>query len=200
VRYIFIVLFLITFVFAKQCADQYNPEGFFDAPRRLGEIVDNNLKNLKLFGKVKEYKKLHFKKLKISNKMYYVKKSSFVKKGDYIYPLISGLWKYHIDKNGNIDELDIADVFEYKGDVESVANEVNGDFNGLWSRWGGSAYAMRMVPEDAQIRYGSFYLSMTVYLYGVKEDATELKYTTIDYNILNYTNEVNRFIKCKERK
>ncbi len=199
-RYIFVVLFLITLSFSKQCADQYNPEGFFDAPQRLGEIVDSNLKHLKLFAKAKEYKELHFGKLKINNKIYFVKKDSFVKKGDYIYPVKSGLWRYHVDKNGNVDELDIADAFEYKDTAESVANEINSDFNGLWSRWGGSAYAMKMIPDDAQIRYGSFYLSMTVYLYGVKDDATDLKNTTIDYHLLNYTNEVNGFIKCKKRK
>ncbi len=190
---------MLSTLFSKECADQYNNEAFLDAPMRVGDILDEGLKGLSLFGSAKLYKKLGFKIVKIDKEEYYIKPNSYKKLGDYIYPIKSGLWKYHIDKNGFVDEFDIADVYSYKDRVESVASEINSDFEGLWSKWGGDDYALKLLPEDAQLRYGSFYLSLNVYLYGVKEDATNLDKTVVNYHFLNYTDEVNRYIKCKNK-
>ncbi len=196
-RVIFILLFTFSLLFSKECADQYNDEAFLDAPSRLGDILDEGLKGLPLFGSAKAYKKLGFKKIDIDEENWYIKPGSYIKEKDYIYPINSGLWKYHVDKSGFVDEFDIADAYSYKDRVESVANEINSDFEGMWSRWGGDDYALKLLPEDAQLRYGDFYLSLNVYLYGVKEDATNLKNTVINYHFLNYTNEVNQYLKCK---
>jgi len=195
---IFILLFGVSLLFSKECADQYNDEAFLDAPLRLGDILDEALKGLPLFGSATAYKNLGYKKIKIDGEDWYIKPGSYVREKDYIYPVKSGLWKYHVDKRDFVDEFDIADAYGYKDRVESVANEINSDFEGLWSRWGGDDYALKLLPEDAQLRYGNFYLSLNVYLYGVKEDATSLKNTVIDYRFLNYTNEVNQYLKCKE--
>jgi hypothetical protein len=193
-----IVFLLISIaIFARQCADQYSDEAFLDAPERLGEIIDEGLKGLLLFGKADNYKKLGFEKIKIDGKIYYINLKMIKRDKDYIYPVKSGLWKYHTDKNGYIDEFDIADAFAYKDKVESVANEINSDFEGMWSKWGGDDYGLLMQPEDAQLRYNRYYLSLNVYLYGVEEDATGLKNTVVDYHFLNYTNEVNQYLKCK---
>ena len=199
-RVIFVLLFVVSLLFSKECADQYNDEAFLDAPSRLGDIVDEELKGLPLFGNAKAYKKLGFKKIKIDEENWYIKPGSYIKEKDYIYPIKSGLWKYHVNKKGFVDEFDIADTYSYKDSVESVANEINSDFEGMWSRWGGDDYALKLLPEDAQLRYGNFYLSLNVYLYGVKEDATNLKNTVINYHFLNYTNEVNQYLKCKNEK
>jgi len=197
---IFILLFGVSLLFSKECADQYNDEAFLDAPSRVGDILDESLKGLPLFGSAAAYKNLGYKKIKIDGEDWYIKPGSYAREKDYIYPVKSGLWKYHIDKNRFVDKFDIADAYGYKDSVESVANEINSDFEGLWSRWGGDDYALKLLPEDAQLRYGNFYLSLNVYLYGVKEDATSLKNTVIDYRFLNYTNEVNQYLKCKEEK
>ncbi len=200
-RVLFFVLLFSLSLFSRQCADQYDPEGFLEAPERLGEIIDENLKSLKLFGKAKEYqKRLNFKKVKMWDGEFFVKPNSFVVKRDNYYPIKSGLWRYHVNENGYVDEVDIADTFEYKDRVESVANEINGDFEGLWRGWGGDSYTLHLQPEDAQLRYISYYLGLNVYLFGVKEDATKLKNTVVDYRFLNYTDEVNNYIKCKEGK
>jgi len=199
VRFIFLIILFISSLFSKQCADQYNPEKFLDAPDRFGEIIDANLKNIKLFASVKEYLKLHFKKMKICDKIYFVKKNSFIKKGDYIYPVKSGLWKYHINKYTKIDEIDIADVYNYKDSIGSVSDEINSDFEGLWRRSGGSAYEAKLLPEDTQIRFGKKYIALSVYLYGLRDDSTELNTTVVDYHILNYTREVDKFMECSEK-
>ena len=200
-RILFIVLLLSLSLFSRQCADQYDPEGFLDAPERLGEIIDENLQGLKLFGDAKEYaKKLHYKKMKMWEDEYFVKPNSFIKEGDHYYPTVSGLWRYHVGENGMVDEVDITDAYEYKDAIESVANEINSDFEGLWRGWGGDSYSFHLKPEDAQLRYFSYYLNLNVYLFGVKEDASTLKKTVVDYRILNYTDEVNNYIKCKEEK
>lgn len=199
-RVLFVLLLALSFLFSKECADQYSDEAFLDAPSRLGDILDEGLKGLPLFGDMAAYKKLEFKKIKIDGENWYIKPGSYIKEKDYTYPIKSGFWKYHVNKKGFIDEFDIAEAYSYKDSVESVANEINSDFEGMWSRWGGEAYALKLLPEDAQLRYGNFYLSLNVYLYGVKEDATTLKNTVIDYRFLNYTNEVNQFLKCKNRK
>ncbi len=199
-RVVFILLIGISTLFSKECADQYSDKSFLDAPSRLGDIIDEGVKGLALFADGKIYKKLGFKKIKIDGKNWYIKANSFIKQRDYIYPKVSGLWRYHIDKNGFVDEFDIAEVYSYKDGVESVANEINSDFEGLWRSWGGDDYALKLLPEDAQLRYGSFYLGLNVYLYGVKEDATNLDKTVINYHFLNYTDEVNRYIKCKNKR
>ncbi len=79
-RFIFLIILFISSLFSKQCADQYNPKKFLDVPDRFGEIIDANLKNIKLFGSAKEYLKLHFKKMKICDKIYFVKKNHSSKK------------------------------------------------------------------------------------------------------------------------
>jgi len=195
---LFLLFFVMVELFSKECADQYDNEAFLDAPGRLGDIIDEGLDGLPIFGNSKIYAKLNFKKIKREGKIYFIKSGSYKKERDYIYPVVSGIWKYHIDKNGYVDEFDIADVFGYKDSVESVANEINSDFEGMWRSWGGDEYALKLLPEDAQLRYEKYYISLNVYLYGIREDATNLKNTVIDYHFLNYTNEVNQYLKCKE--
>ncbi len=197
-RHLIAILLFCFFVFAKECPDQFDSKGFLDAPFRVGEIVDGGLKSLKLFGSFKEYKKLGFELVKTVDGRYYLKKGCFIKVGDEIYPKCSGLWRYHLNKNGNVDEFDIAEVFEYQDRLEDVANEINSDFEGLWSDWRGDAYGYHLFPEDAQLRYGNVYIAFNVFIYGVKEDATTLKNTVVDYRFLNYTNEVKNYLKCKE--
>jgi len=40
---------------------------------------------------------------------------------------------------------------------------------------------------------------LSVYLYGLRDDSTELNTTIVDYHILNYTHEVNKFLECSEK-
>ena len=80
------MLFAVSLLFSKECADQYNDEAFLDAPSRLGDIVDEGLKGLPLFGNAKAYKKLGFKKINIDEENWYIKPGSYVKEKDYIYP------------------------------------------------------------------------------------------------------------------
>ena len=56
---------------------------------------------------------------------------------------------------------------------------------------------MQLTPEQTLFKYNNFYLSLSVFIYGVIGDATKLKTTTVKYHFYNYTKEVNKHIICK---
>ena len=88
----------------------------------------------------------------------------------------------------------------YKFSDLEIANEINGNFKGFWSDWIEDGYEMQLVPEDTLFKYQNNYLSLSVYIYGVKGDATKLKTTTVKYEFYNYTKHVNEYIKCQRSK
>ncbi len=191
------VLFLMTFsLFGATCADQYNNQNYATASDNFGDIVGDNLqryfeKNIKNFQ--------DFQKKDIQGEVYYLKKGAYTKHGDSYYPLKNGVWKLHADKGGKIDELDLAKDTLYQDPAEDIANDLNSDMGNLWARWGGDAYGYYMIPEYVQLNYKNFYISLKAFIYGSEGDSTGLKKAIIDFYIINNTDEVNKYIKCKQQ-
>lgn len=190
---IFLLIFISTLVFAKDCATYYKPDKFYEAPLYLEELIEENIHNLELevFGSAKEYKKLNFKK----DNDTFIKENSFVKLKDYTYPIKSQLWKYKI-KNKKIEEFDISKKEYYKFLDSDIANEINENFEQFWNDWVEDGYSMQLLPTHTLFRYKDFYFSLSVFIYGVKGDASSLEHTIVNYHFKNYTKEVNKYIKC----
>ena len=195
-KIIYALFFVVLSLFGSPCADQYSNESYATASDNFGDIVGNNFK--KYFNKdIKNFKE--FKKTDIQGEIYYLKKDSFVKEGDNYYPSIDGVWKLHVNKYNQVDELDLAHDTLYQDPAEQIANDLNSDMDNLWAKWDGDAYGYYMVPEYVQINYGTFYISLKAFIYGSEGDSTRLKKAYVDFYIINNTKEVNKYIKCKNR-
>ena len=88
----------------------------------------------------------------------------------------------------------------YKFTADDIANDVNNNFGGFWKDWIEDGYEMQLVPEQTLFRYKKNYFSLEVLIYGVVGDATKLNGTEVIYKFFNYTDEVNKHIKCKKIK
>jgi hypothetical protein len=80
-----------------------------------------------------------------------------------------------------------------------ITTDINERFGGFWNDWIGDAYELQLIPEQTLIYYKNYYLSLEVFIKGVVGDGTKLKGTHIKYSFFNYTNEVNKYIKCQEK-
>jgi len=104
-----------------------------------------------------------------------------------------------IDISKQQKEFDIVKKELYKYDPYEISNEINDDFGDFWSDIvDADSYEAYLVPEYTKFMYKNYYLSLKIYFYGLKGDATHLKATIIKYHFYNYTSEVNRYILCKK--
>ena len=193
-----ILMFFLTtlFLFGSNCADQYNNKNYAYTSENFGDEVGDSLK--KYFDKdVKNFKE--FKKTAILGKMYYLKKSSFIKNRDNYYPIKNGVWKLHVDKNSKIDELNFAQKRLYADPAEDIANNLNSDMDNLWAKWDGDAYGHYMIPEYIQLHHDDFYISLKAFIYGSEGDSTGLKNAFVDFYIINNTHEVNEYMRCSKK-
>lgn len=177
-------------LYAKPCASYFNPNKFYEAPLYLQELIDENLKDNSFFGDKKDYKSLNFKN--IEDNLYI---NEFIKQGEYKYPKKSGLFSYKI-KDKKIDEFEIAIVNLYKYSDIEIAEEINNDFEGFWNDWNEDAYEMSLIPQEVLFKYKDKYFTLSVFIYGVKKDATKLKGTSIKFWFKDYTKQVNKHIQC----
>ncbi|NOX16046.1 MAG: hypothetical protein GXP61_08495 [Epsilonproteobacteria bacterium] len=195
-KIIYVLFFVTLSLFGSSCADQYSNENYATASDNFSDIVGNSFE--KYFNKdINNFKE--FKKADIQGEIYYIKKDSFIKKGDNYYPIKDGVWKLHADKHNRIDELDLAHDTLYQDPAEEIANDLNDDMDNLWAKWAGDAYGYYMVPEYVQINYNSFYISLKTFIYGSEGDSTGLKKAFVDFYIINNTKEVNNYIQCRKR-
>ena len=186
-KILLILTFLLTFNYAKDCSPYFNPEKFYETPEILVEILDENFPNgifsIDIF---KNY-------IKYNNET--LKSDSFIKKGDYIYPIKNGVWKYKKIKD-KIDEVNLARVEIYRFSDIDIANTINDDFDNFWNDYVENAYEMQLTPEQTLFRYNHTYFTMSVFIYGVKGDSTPLKGTVVNLWLKDYTKEVNTYIEC----
>ncbi len=192
-QYLILFLMLFSFSFASDCNDEYNYKNFPTASEELKDVLGDSL-NSYLDRDIKIFK--NFQAYDIQGSIYYLKRDSFVKLKDYYYPKKNGVWKLHVNENNKIDEIDFAVIKLYQDPVEDLANELNEDLGNLWLKWDGDAYGYKMVPEYTQLHLDNFYIALDAFIYGSENDATGLKNSVVNLHIINYTHEVNEFIKC----
>ena len=195
-KIILICLCLNLNLFANECSPYYNPNKFYESPPYLIELIEENLENKKIsfFEEKNNYSDLSF----LRNKNTYIKKDSFSKLKEYMYPLENGLWKYE-NKNNKIHSLSIARVELYRYSESEIANDLNSSFDNFWDDWIEDAYEMQLVPQDTLFSYNNKYFSLSVFIYGFKGDSTKLKGTIVNYVFNDFTQEVNKFIQCKSQ-
>lgn len=186
-RLLFLFLILFANALSKDCSPYFNPERFYETPEILTEILEKTFP-LGVFSN-KSFKE----EILINNEN--LKKDSFIKYKEFIYPIKSGFWKYK-KKNKKIDEVNISKAEIYRFSDIDVANTINDDFENFWNDYIENAYEMQLTPEQTLFRYNNTYFTMSVFIYGVKGDSTPLKGTVINLWLKDYTNEVNTYIQC----
>lgn len=195
IKKILTITLLVSFVWANECSPYFNPDKFYEAPEYLEELIENNINTLgvKLFEDKKQYSKLSFKKFEDE----FIKDNSFVDFKDYKYPQNTEFWKYKT-KNGLVDEINISKTEYYRFEDLEIANEINDNFEQFWSDWVEDGYSMQLVPEQVLFKYKDYYFSFSVFIYGIKNDATPLEKTVINYWLKNYTPQVQEYIQCSK--
>ena len=96
----------------------------------------------------------------------------------------------------DIKRFEIIKTELYKYRDEEIAQEINEAFEYLWNDWIEDGYEMQLTPEQTLFKYKNNYLSLEVFIYGVKGDATKRTTTQVKYFFYNYTPEVKKYIKC----
>lgn len=186
-KIILLTILISKILLSNDCSPYFNPERFYETPEMLKELLDEKFQNGVFY-------KQDFKE-KIVSKNEILKKDSFVKFRDFIYPVKNGLWKYKIVKN-RINEINIAIVEIYRFADIDIANTINDDYGNFWEDYIENAYEMQLTPEQTLFRYNNTYFTMAVFIYGVKGDGTPLKGTVVNLWLKDYTKEVNTYIKC----
>lgn len=186
-KFFFIIIFFPVILLSTDCISYYNPKKFYEAPEALVELLDKTFEN-EIFSD-KDFKN----KILINNET--IKKNSYVKHGEFIYPINSGFWKFK-RKNNKLDEVNIARVEIYRFSDIDIANTVNDDFDNYWNDYIENAYEMQLTPEQTLFRYNNTYFTMSVFIYGIKGDSTPLKGTVVNFWLKDYTKEVNTYIQC----
>jgi hypothetical protein len=183
-KIIFALTILITSIFAQQCADEFSPEKFQEAPSFFGGLVD--------LTPIGEKKELGFEK---KGDTFY-KPNSYITYKAYIYPTTNSFWSYKVDESGKIYEVNVSQIeSEILGDA-TLTQMLNDDFEEAWRKWDGDGYEHYMVPEFVRFKYGKKYLSLKVYFWGIDGDSAKVKKSTINYQIIDFTDEVNSYMRC----
>lgn len=190
-KFLLLIFISIFYLNASSCKNYYNPEKFYEAPDYLASLIEDNLNGLKLFGDSENYLKKGFNK----KEDFYLKDIKYKYFNEYMYPQQNGLWKIKI-KNSKVDELNIAIVELYTFSDAQIAQEINDNFDEYWNDWIEDGYEMQLMPEQTLFYYKDYYFTFSVYIYGVKADATKLKGTVVNYWFKDYTKEVETYKLC----
>lgn len=184
-KILLVISFLSSYLFAQQCADEFSPKHFDESPSFFEDLVD-----ISHIGE--GHKKLGF----IQKGDTFYKPKSYVLYKDYIYPTINGLWSYKVDTNGKIYEVNIAQI-ESQIMIDTVlADMINSDFEDVWIKWEGDSYEHYMEPEFVRFKYRGRYFSLKVVFWGVRGDSARVDKSTINYQIIDFTDEVKGYISC----
>jgi len=196
IKKLLLTLIISVTLFANDCSPYYNPNKFYEAPEYLATLIEENIENLglTLFDKTAAYEKLSFKKEKNT----YTKKESYIQLKEYQYPNKTQFWKYK-SNNNVVDEINISHTEYYRFADLEIANEINENFEQFWSDWIEDGYSMQLVPEQVLFQYKDYYFSFSVFIYGIKNDATQLEKTVVNYWFKNFTPQVNEHIECMKK-
>ncbi len=195
-RYLFIVLICTTLLLANRCPDQYNPELFSDSSEDFISLIDESFEQVKLFGSASSYKKLNFV---LGNDGFYYKPKSFVTLGEYKYPIINGLWAYHVDaKSQKVDQVKVALKFSYQMKEYEFFNDIVQNYGGLWQDFEGDSTEKTLSPDFAKVEINYQYATLKVQLYGMNGDATKLSFSVANFWLYDYGAEVKKFRECKK--
>lgn len=194
-KYILIITLLSSLLVANECADEFSPDKFVDSSDFLEDLIETNFKEVPLFGTKKEYEKLEFQR----NSDNFYKKNSYTTYRAYTYPKVMGFWKYKLNKENKVDEVNIAQLESTREDALVLADMITSDFEGPWQKWDGDAYEHFMDPEFVRIKYKNQYLSLKVIFWGVKNDSARVSRSTINYKLIDFTDEVNGYIRCASK-
>jgi len=186
------ILIIASTLFAQQCPDEFSPQKFEESPAFFEDLIDDNFLNVTAFGQQQEYKKLGF--VKQRNTFYKLK--SFKVYKDYKYPNINGLWSYKVNKQGKVYEVNISQIESERINDTTLTDMINSDFEDVWRKWEGDAYEHYMEPEFVRFKYKNLYLSLKVYFWGVEGDSARVDKSTISYQIIDFSDEVNGYIRC----
>ena len=187
------LMFLLTlYVNANECADEFSPDKFVDSSYFFEDLIETNFKEVALFGTAKEYEKLRFEQ----NREYFYKSDSYTTYRAYTYPKVMGFWSYKLNQKAKVDEVNIAQIESNKEDALVLADMITSDFEGPWLKWDGDAYEHYLVPEFTRIKYKNYYISLKVIFWGVKDDSARVDRSTINYKLIDFTDEVNGYIRC----
>ena len=183
-KIILITTVLVSFMFAQQCADEFSPEKFQESPSFFEDLVDET--------PLSETKNLGF----VEEEETFYKPSSYITYKDYIYPTINGFWSYKIDSSGKIYEVNVSQIESQRVESTALTDMINSDFEDAWRKWEGDDYEHYMEPEFVLFKYGKKYLSLKVTFWGVKGDSAKVKKSTINYQIIDFSDEVNSYKSC----
>jgi hypothetical protein len=191
-KFILTITILSSLLFANNCADEFSPDKFVDSSDFLEDLIETNFQEVALFGTAKEYEKLGFEQ----KEDYFYKSDSYTTYRAYTYPKVMGLWNYKLNQQGKVDEVNIAQLESGREETLVLADMITSDFEGPWIKWDGDAYEHYMVPEFTRIKYKEQYLSLKVIFWGVKDDSARVERSTINYQLIDFTDEVNGYMKC----
>lgn len=183
-KYILIIALLSGVLFATECADEFSPQKFQESPSFFEDLVDKTA--------LGEKKEQGFSKLE---NIFY-KPNSYITYKDYIYPIINGFWSYKVDSHGKIYEVNISQIESEIVTDTVLTDMINSDFEDTWREWDGDGYEHYMVPEFVRFKYRKKYLSLKVTFWGVEGDSARVKKSTINYQIIDFSDEVNSYVRC----
>jgi len=183
-KYILTIALLSGLLFANECAGEFSPQKFQESPSFFEDLVDETpLSKTEDLGYIKK-------------EGIFYKPNSYITYKDYIYPTTNGFWSYKVDKSGKIYEVNVSQIESERIESTILTDMINSDFEDAWRKWEGDGYEHYMEPEFVRFKYGKKYLSLKVTFWGVEGDSARVEKSTINYQITDFSDEVNSYIRC----
>lgn len=193
---LFLLAISISFVLAN-CHDDFAPRTFEESSDNLNDFLQEQFldKNISFNLNKKDIKNLHLKIIKDG----FEYPNSYIKTKIGNFPNHIGIYK--IDKlYGNLQKIHILVKEPNRLTANEAFNTANDLIGNLFYDYNIDATKLNLKPYEARVYYKDSYLGISVEVYGVKGDATEIKQTLIDISIINYSNWVDEYKKCKGKR
>ncbi len=113
------------------------------------------------------------------------------------YPVRPGLWQVRNWGTGVREYHLLIREPDRLSEVQAF-NAYNDLLGEPFADYDAAAYAMTMLPEDVRVSCCGRYVTFNVRLYGIRGDATGLKYTVADIIVSDYTEWVRQNRQCEQ--
>jgi len=183
---------------APVCPDDYAPASFEEASDALNDLIDEYFIDAGIpFPPPKTA--LRSLGLHPLGTGVYQRPGSLIRRGRSRYPFHPGLWRVEFPGDG-IEVFHLL-IREPERLTETEAfNTYNDLVGGLYADYDNRAYELRMLPEELRQRSHGRYFTLTIRIYGVVDDATDLNRTVADLIFTDYGRMVERYRQCRRQR
>ncbi len=190
---------LFIFGAGKACPSHYDPDRFEESSDELALYIDEYFIDRSISFPPTKHDLIRLGLIYDNMANEWLLPSSTVSYKELSFPVKSGIWKQKIFKESIIVTHLLTNEPIRISELDAI-NIYNGLLGAYWNDYRVDGYEMTLMPDDVKIRYKQRYFELNIYIYGLKNDATNLPKTYMDTVFRDVTQLVKKYMACKEEK